>query len=86
MTEEKKQISPIQFKPSRELDERLDRLAKKADLSKAQLVSNIITEVSKDLEMCEKVGVYQFGVLLRNMSENLSEWAERIRMKKVDPL
>ncbi|WP_022666578.1 hypothetical protein [Desulfospira joergensenii] len=86
MNEQEKQISPIQFKPSRELDERLDRLAKKADLSKAQLVSNIVNEVSKDLEMCEKVGVYQFGVLLRNMSEALSEWSEKIKMKKVDPL
>ena len=86
MSEKKKPISPIQFKPSRELDERLDRLAKKADLTKAQLVSNIVNEVSKDLEMCEKVGVYQFGVLLRNMSEALSEWSEKIKMKKVDPL
>lgn len=86
MTEKKKQISPIQFKPSRELDERLDRLSEKADLSKAQLVNNIVNEVSKDLEMCEKVGIYQFSVLLRNMGESLSEWSERIKMKKVDPL
>lgn len=86
MDEQEKPISPIQFKPSRELDERLDRLAKKADLSKAQLVSNIVNEVSKDLEMCEKVGVYQFGVLLRNMSEALSEWSKTIKMKKVDPI
>lgn len=86
MKEKKKDISPIQFKPSRELDERLERLAKKADISKAKLVSNIINEVSKDLENCEKVGIFQFSVLLRNMSESLSEWAERVKMKKVDPL
>ncbi len=86
MPKKSKQLAPIQFRPSKELDERLEKLAKQADMSKSRLVQNIIEEVSKDLESCGKVGILQFAAVLRNMSETLSEWAQKVKKKKIEPL
>lgn len=65
---------------------RLDALAEKADLTRTKLLNNIIGIVLEELEACRKVGVFQFGLLIRDMKDSLVNWSKKIKGKKVDPL
>ncbi len=66
--------------------EKLDKLAEKAEIDRTKLIVNILNETSETLEMCGKVGIYQFAILLRNLSEKMQEWAQTVKEKRVDPL
>ena len=76
----------ITFRCSKEVADRLNRLAEKADIPRSRLVGNILDAVSKDLELCGKVGVLQFAIIIRDMKENLSKWAKKVNSKKVELL
>ena len=76
----------ITFRCPKEVAERLNRLAEKADIPRSKLISNIVDEVSKDLETCGKVGILQFTLIIRDMNQSLKKWAEKVRSKKVEPL
>jgi uncharacterized secreted protein with C-terminal beta-propeller domain len=76
----------ITFSCPPEVAERIDRLAKKADLTRSKLILNIVDEMSKTLEFTGKVGILQFALLLRNASDNLMQWAKNVKTKKVEPL
>lgn len=66
--------------------ERIDELAKLADMDRTRLMTNILDECSKTLMATKKVGVFQFAVLMRNFQEKMTEWAKRVQAIKVDPL
>ena len=76
----------ISFIISNEVLERLDNIAKKAEIDRTRLMVNILDECSKSLIACEKVGILQFTVLIRNMSEKLREWAKGLKKMKIEPL
>jgi hypothetical protein len=69
-----------------EVNERIDRLAQKAEIDKTKLLVNLIDEGSKTLDACGKVGILQFAILMRNLSEKMEEWAKMVHKKKVEPL
>ena len=76
----------ITFRCPKEVADRLNRLAEKADIPRSRLVGNIIDEVSKDLENCGKVGLLQFTIIIRDMKKNLSIWAKKVKSKEIEPL
>lgn len=63
---------------------RIDKLAERAEMDRSSLIVNIIDETSKTLENCGKVGILQLTLLLRNLGEKMSEWAESVKKRKVD--
>ena len=63
--------------------ERIDRLAEKAEMDRTRLMVNLIDETSKTLETCGKVGVLQLGIIMRDFSEKMKEWADKVRQKKI---
>lgn len=63
--------------------ERVDRIAEKADLDRTKLIVNLLDEGTKTLEACGKVGILQFTLLIRDMSDKLAKWADRINKKEV---
>lgn len=62
--------------------QRLDELAKLADIDRSKLIINILGEVSKSMIASKKVGVLQFSLLLRDMGEWLDKWVTSIKKKK----
>ncbi len=76
----------ITFRCPKEVADRLNRLAEKADIPRSKLVGNIVDEISKDLEICGKVGILQFTVIIRDMKKNLEAWAKKVKSKKVESL
>ncbi len=83
MAKDNEKVPLITFRPTKELSDRLDRLAEAAQMKKARLVMNIVDECSKTLEFTKKVGVLQLSVLLRNLGEKMNEWAKDMRSKEV---
>ncbi|MBW2108891.1 MAG: hypothetical protein JRI36_09535 [Deltaproteobacteria bacterium] len=65
---------------------RIDTLAEKAGIDRTRLMVNILDETSKTLIATEKVGILQFSVLMRNLSEWLEKWSKSVKSKKVEPL
>ena len=65
---------------------RIDLLAEKAEMDRTRLMVNMLDECSKTLIATNKVGIYQFSILMRDLGEKMSTWAKRIKDKKVDPL
>ena len=66
--------------------DRIDLLAKKAEMDRTRLMVNMLDECSKTLIATNKVGIYQFSILMRDLGEKMSGWAKKIKAKKVDPL
>lgn len=66
--------------------DRIDGLAQKAEIDRTRLMVNMIDEFSKTLVACQKVGVLQFALLMRNISEQMGDWAKKVKSKKVEPL
>jgi len=65
---------------------RIDELAEKADLDRTKLMVTILDECTKTLKATEKVGLLQFSILLRDLGEKMSEWAKKVKAKKVESL
>ena len=76
----------ITFRCPKEVADRIDKLAEKADMPRSRLILNIVDECSKTLEFTGKVGILQIGLLIRDMQENLKKWAKKVQAKKVEPL
>lgn len=62
----------------REIWETMGRLAEKAQMDRSRLMRNIVTMNVQALERSEKVGVFQLSVLLRDLGEDLKEWANGV--------
>jgi len=65
-----------------EVLERLDSIAKLADMDRSRMIINILDEVSKSLIATKKVGLLQFSLLLRGLIEKMNEWAKEMRERK----
>jgi len=76
----------ISFILPNEVLERLDQIAKKADMDRTKLMVNILDECSKSLLASEKIGLLQFTILMRNLAEKMEEWAKTVKKKKIEPL
>ncbi len=76
----------ITFRCPKEVSERLDKLAQKADMPRSRLILNIVDEISKTLELTGKVGILQFGLLIRDLMETHKKWIKKVKAKKVEPL
>ena len=76
----------ISFIITNDVLDRLDKLAKKADIDRTKLMINILDECSKSLMASEKIGLLQFAVLIRSLSEKMQEWAKMVKKKKIEPL
>lgn len=63
--------------------DRIDRLADFGDIPRQKLIANLL-EVSVDyLEATKKVGVLSFAILMRDLGENATKWAEKISQIEV---
>lgn len=60
----------------------LDKLAQKTDISRNKLVNNLLKMTSKELLLSGKVGILQFGLLIRDMRDALILWATRVKKNK----
>jgi hypothetical protein len=69
-----------------EILERINQLAEKAEMDRTRLMVNMLDECSKTLMATNKVGIYQFSIIMRDFGEKMSSWAKKIKAKKVDPL
>lgn len=69
---------PMTVWVSRSLVETADRLAEKADISRSKLCENLLEVGIEELSKCEKVGIFQLSLLLRDMQEGLKAWAESV--------
>jgi len=76
----------ISFWVPKDMLERLDRIAKIADVDRTKLILNMLDEFSKTLDASGKVGILQLSVLIRNFGEKMNEWAKNVKKKKVEPL
>ena len=56
--------------------DRLDKLAAKADVDRARLIRNILELEVKYLERVDKVGLFTFAVIMRDLEETLKAWVE----------
>ena len=54
--------------------ERTDRLAERADLSRSKFLGQLMDCVTKEFELCTKLGIVQFSKLLDDFREAVKEW------------
>jgi hypothetical protein len=80
----KKNETKISFNCPNDVLERIEKLAKKADMDRTRLIVNMIDETSKSMELSGKVGLLQFSMLIRNMGEYMEKWATKMKDKKID--
>ena len=66
----------VTFNLDRRTVDALDRLAAKADMERSRLARNIIEMNVRSLERCEKVGLFQMSILLRDLGDTLNSWVE----------
>ena len=74
----------ISFYIPTEVLERVDRLAKMAEMDRTRMMVNMIDEFSKSLDTCGKVGILQLGVIMRNFNDRMGRWARELKEKKID--
>lgn len=60
----------------RSLIDRLDKLAVRADVDRARLIRNILELEVKYLERFDKLGLFTFAVIMRDLEETLKAWVE----------
>lgn len=63
---------------SKDLVERIDRLAAKADIDRSRLVRNMLQLQVETLERANKVGIFALAILMRDMEETLKGWADQL--------
>jgi predicted DNA-binding protein len=62
--------------------ERIDRLAEKAELSRARILENIVKMNIEELELVDKVGFFQFSKILKDLREGIRAWSEGLIMER----
>lgn len=62
--------------------DRLDKIAKKADIPRSKLIANLVEVGVETIEDCQKVGLFQLSLLIRNMKEHMKDWAKQMRERK----
>ena len=55
---------------------RIEKLAVKADIDKARLLRNIIEVEISALEKVDKLGLFTFGVIMRDRAVTLKSWVK----------
>ena len=78
----KKEIRKVSFDIPVDLVERLDKLAEITDLPRQKLISNLVEAGIETLEDCQKVGLLQFSLLMRDMKKDMKDWAVKISNKQ----
>ncbi len=58
---------------------RVDRLADKAEMDRGRLLRQMIEVTTETLEESEKVGLLQFGLIMRDMKEALHRWVQTFK-------
>ena len=71
----------ISFHCPADIAERLERMSKVADVPKSKLVLNLVNASLETMEECEKVGILQFSLLIRDMRDKMKEWSKNIKGK-----
>lgn len=66
--------------------ERLNRLACKADMEPSRLIRNMVELQLDALERVDKVGIYSMSILLRDVAETLTDWAQQVKNEPDFPL
>jgi predicted transcriptional regulator len=78
MTEDSK-AQKVTFHCSKELADRLDKIAEKGDIPRSKLVCNMVEILVSYCEFTNKVGIFQLGVLLRDAGRMLDKTAKKWR-------
>jgi predicted DNA-binding protein len=78
----KKEIRKVSFDLPVDMLERLDKLAVITDLPRQKLISNLVEAGIETLEDCQKVGLLQFSLLMRDMKKDMKDWAAKISNKQ----
>lgn len=63
----------------KEFVDRIDRLAAIAEISRSQLVQNILRETIPALEKMEKLRLFKFSCVLRDLGAQLIAWSEDVK-------
>ena len=77
----KKETKKVSFDCPVDLLEKIDTLAEYGDLTRQKLITNLLEVEADTLLKCKKVGVLAFTLLVRDMKEDMSKWAKKIREK-----
>ena len=77
----KKETKKISLDCPVDLLEKLDILADYADMPRQRLIINCLEVDTDTLLNCKKVGVLAFTLLIRDLGEDMSKWAKKIREK-----
>ena len=56
--------------------DRIDRLALKGDIPRSRLIRNLSEIGVEYLEACQKFGILQTALIIRDAGKRLKEWAE----------
>ena len=56
--------------------DRIDRLALKGDISRSRLIRNLSVIGVEYLEACEKFGILQTALILRDFKRRVKNWSE----------
>lgn len=67
-----------------ELVEMLDAAAEKADITRHKLMENLLKVSLEELMTVDKLGLFKFSLILRDMHEGLKAWAEGILREPED--
>lgn len=78
----KKENRKVSFDCPVDVLERLDKLAEITDLPRQKLISNLVEAGVEACEDCQKVGLLQFSLLMRDMKKHMKEWAGKISKKQ----
>lgn len=71
---EEKKGRPINIWISQDTIDEMDRLAKKAGITRSKLAANILETTVPELLRYEKIGVLQIAVVLRDLEDRIREW------------
>lgn len=70
--------------PQHVLD-RVDRLAKKADIPRSKLLRNFVEVWSEAMEQSNKIGLWSFGVLMRDFKDICVSWVVSLKEGDINP-
>lgn len=62
-----------------ELIARMDKLVQKAEISRAKFIENILRMSVEELEVVDKLGIFKFSLILRDLREGIHGWAEGLK-------
>jgi metal-responsive CopG/Arc/MetJ family transcriptional regulator len=76
---EKKDGAQVNIWMEKALLARVDKLAKKAKVSRSRLVENMVEMTTKSLERADAFGVLSIAILFRDFEEAIKAWVTEVR-------